>query len=190
MLARHNQLVETLRAPIDATACLVGGIKVRTLASILMSVLKDHTGAYSIRGVSIRKARTVAAACLVGEIKVCTLASILMSVLKDHTGAHPIRGVSIRKARIDATACLVGGIKVRTLASILTNVLKDVTVARPTHTASIHRDHIDVTATGVTINLEVAVMVCISPLRKFRTILDIVQKPKCNNCFVIHSKYF
>ena len=137
MLARHNQLVETLRAPIDATACLVGGIKVRTLASILMSVLKDHTG------------------------------------------AHPIRGVSIRKARIDATACLVGGIKVRTLASILANVLKDVTVARPTHTASIHRDHIDVTATGVTINLEVAVMVCISPLRKLRIILYIAQKRKC-----------
>ena len=190
MLARHNQLVETLRAPIDATACLVGGIKVRTLASILMSVLKDHTGAHPIRGVSIRKARIDATACLVGGIKVRTLASILMSVLKDHTGAHPIRGVSIRKARIDATACLVGGIKVRTLASILTNVLKDVTVARPTHTASIHRDHIDVTATGVTINLEEAVMVCISPLRKLRTILDIVQKPKCNNCFVIHSKYF
>ena len=44
--------------------------------------------------------------------------------------------------------------------TILTNVLKDVTVAHPTHTASIHMDHIDVTATGVTINLEVAVMVC------------------------------
>ena len=48
----------------------------------------------------------------------------------------------------------------RTLASILTNVLKEITIARPTHTASIHMDHIDVTATGVTINLEVAVMVC------------------------------
>ena len=48
----------------------------------------------------------------------------------------------------------------REVVSILTNVLKDVTVARPTHTASIHRGHIDVTATGVTINLEVAVMVC------------------------------
>ena len=148
MLARHNQLVETLRAPIDATACLVGGIKVRTLASILMSVLKDHTGAHPIRGASIRKAGTVAAACLVGE----TMVIILVLTL--------------------------------------TNVFKDVTIARPTHTASIHRDHIDVTATGVTINLEVAVMVCISPLRKLRTIIDIVQKPKCNNCFVIHSKIF
>ena len=148
MLARHNQLVETLRAPIDATACLVGGIKVRTLASILMSVLKDHTAAHPIRGVSIHKARTVAAAFLVGR----TMIIILVLTL--------------------------------------TNVLKDVTVARPTHTASIRRDHIDATATGVTINLEVAVMVCISPLRKLRTILDIVQKPKCNNCFVIHSKYF
>ena len=137
MLARHNQLVETLRAPIDATACLVGGIKVRTLASILMSVLKDHTGAHSIRGVSIRKARTVAAAFLVGE----TMVIILVLTL--------------------------------------TNVFKDVTIARPTHTASIHRDHIDVTATGVTINLEVAVMVCISPLRKLRIILYIAQKRKC-----------
>ena len=137
MLARHNQLVETLRAPIDATACLVGGIKVRTLASILMSVLKDHTGAHPIRGVSIRKARTVAAAFLVGE----TMVIILVLTL--------------------------------------TNVFKDVTIARPTHTASIHRDHIDVTATGVTINLEVAVMVCISPLRKLRIILYIAQKRKC-----------
>lgn len=119
-----------------------------------------------------------------------TVVSILMSVLNYHTGAHPIRGVAIRKARTVAAACLVGGIRVRTLASILTNVLKDVTVARPTHTASIHRDHIDVTATGVTTSLEVAVMVCISPLRKLRTIIDIVQKPKCINCFVIHSKYF
>ena len=148
MLARYNQLVETLRARIDATAYLVGGIKVRTLASILMSVLKDQTGAHPIQGVSIRKARTVAAAFLVGE----TMVIILVLTL--------------------------------------TNVLKDVTVARPTHTASIRRDHIDATATGVTINLEVAVMVCISPLRKLRTIIDIVQKPKCNNCFVIHSKYF
>ena len=137
MLARHNQLVETLRAPIDATACLVGGIKVRTLASILMSVLKDHTGAHPIRGVSIRKGRTVAAAWLVGE----TMVIILVLTL--------------------------------------TNVFKDVTIARPTHTASIHRDHIDVTATGVTINLEVAVMVCISPLRKLRIILYIAQKRKC-----------
>ena len=119
-----------------------------------------------------------------------TLASILMSVLKDHTGAHPIRGVSIRKVRTVAAAFLVGETRVIILVLTLTNVLKDVTVARPTHTASIHRDHIDVTATVVTINLEVAVMVCISPLRKLRTILDIVQKPKCNNCFVIHSKYF
>ena len=134
MLARYNQLVETLRARIDATVYLVGGIKVRTLASILMSVLKDHTGAHSIRGVSIHKARTVAAALLVGE----TMVIILVLTL--------------------------------------TNVLKDVTVARPTHTASIHRDHTNATATGVTINLEVAVMVCISPLRKLRTILVIVQK--------------
>ena len=148
MLARHNQLVETLRALIDATACLVGGIKVRTLASILMSVLKDHTGAHPIRGVSIRKARTVAAAWLVGE----TMVIILVLTL--------------------------------------TNVFKEVTIARPTHTASIRRDHIDATATGVTINLEVTVMVCISPLRKLRTIIDIVQKPKCNNRFVIHTKYF
>ena len=134
MLARYNQLVETLRARIDATAYLVGGIKVRTLASILMSVLKDQTGAHPIQGVSIRKARTVVAALLVGE----TMVIILVLTL--------------------------------------TNVLKDVTVARPTHTASIHRDHTDATATGVTINLEVAVMVCISPLRKLRTILVIVQK--------------
>ena len=142
MLARYNQLVETLRARIDATAYLAGGIMVRTLVSILMSVLKDHTGAHPIQGVSIRRARTVAAAFLVGE----TMVIILVLTL--------------------------------------TNVLKDITVARPTHTASIHRDHIDVTATGVTINLEVAVMVCISPLRKLRTILVIVQK--LNAIFFCH----
>ena len=105
-----------------------------------------------------------------------TLALILMSVLKDHTGAHSIQGVSIRKARTVAAALLVGETMVIILVLTLTNVLKDVTVARPTHTASIHRDHTDATATGVTINLEVAVMVCISPLRKLRTILVIVQK--------------
>ena len=119
-----------------------------------------------------------------------TVVSILMSVLKDHTGAHPIRGVSIRKARTVAAAWLVGETMVIILVLTLTNVFKDVTIARPTHTASIRRDHIDVTATGVTINLEVAVMVCVSPLRKLRTIIDIVQKPKCNNCFVIHSNIF
>ena len=108
-----------------------------------------------------------------------TLASILMSVLKDHTGAHPIRGVSIHKARTVAAAFLVGETMVIILVLTLTNVLKDVTVARPTHTASIRRDHIDATATGVTINLEVAVMVCISPLRKLRIILYIAQKRKC-----------
>ena len=142
MLARYNQLVETLRARINANAYLAGGIKVRTLVSILMSVLKDHTGAHPIQGVSIRQARTVAAAFLVGE----TMVIILVLTL--------------------------------------TNVLKDITVARPTHTASIHRDHIDVTATGVTINLEVAVMVCISPLRKLRTILVIVQQ--LNAIFFCH----
>lgn len=119
-----------------------------------------------------------------------TVVSILMSVLKDHTGAHPIRGVSIRKARTVAAAWLVGETMVIILVLTLTNVFKDVPIARPTHTASIRRDHIDVTATGVTINLEVAVMVCISPLRKLRTIIDNVQKLNCNNCFVIHSKYF
>ena len=105
-----------------------------------------------------------------------TLASILMSVLKDHTGAHPIRGVSIRKGRTVAAAWLVGETMVIILVLTLTNVFKDVTIACPTHAASIHRDHIDVTATGVTINLEVAVMVCISPLRKLRIILYIAQK--------------
>ena len=119
-----------------------------------------------------------------------TVVSILMSVLTDHTGAHPIRGAAIRKARTVAAVWLVGETMVIILVLTLTNVLKDLTVARPTHTASIRRDHIDVTATGVTINLEVAVMVCISPLRKLRKIIDIVQKPRCNNRFVIHSKYF
>lgn len=96
-----------------------------------------------------------------------TLASILMSVLKDHTGAHPIRGVSIHKARTVAAAFLVGETMVIILVLTLTNVLKDVTVARPTHTASIRRDHIDATATGVTINLEVAVMPTV--VRKLNT---------------------
>ena len=68
------------------------------------------------------------------------------------------------------------------LVLTLTTVLKDLTIARPTRTASIRRDHIDVTATGVTINLEVAVMVCISPLRKFRTIIDMY---KSRNAIIV-----